>query len=127
MPVIISERFTALTGTVVGDPTVVQIGGGFVPVIPVGSTELFPTLDPATRPFMLVDVKTLLEFIETKLVPVSFRHFTKTIESLPIRDLTHDRHPVSGCTPEPHPGFVVQIFDRGYLFKVVKQPLRIFL
>ena len=66
MPVIVSESFAALTGTVVGEPTVVQIGGGFVPVIPIGITELFPTLDPSVRPFMVVDVKTLLEFIELR-------------------------------------------------------------
>jgi len=66
MPVVISDRFAALTGIVVGEPVVVQIAGGFVPVIPTGTTELFPTLDPATRPFMLVDVTTLLEFIELR-------------------------------------------------------------
>ena len=66
MPVIVSENFAGLAGIVVGEPSVVQIGGGFVPVIPVGATELFPTLDPADRPFMIVDVKTLLEFIELR-------------------------------------------------------------
>lgn len=66
MPVVVSESFAALTGIVVGEPTVVQIAGGFVPVIPIGTTEYFPTLDPSVRPYMLVDVTTLLEFVELR-------------------------------------------------------------
>jgi ABC-type antimicrobial peptide transport system permease subunit len=66
MPVIVSGNFAAIANIVVGEPAVVQIGGGFVPVIPVGTTELFPTLDPSDRPFMIVDVTTLLELIELR-------------------------------------------------------------
>jgi len=66
MPVIISDSFAAVANIVVGEPVVVQIGGGFVPVIPIGTTTLFPTLDPSDRPFMIVDVTTLLEFIELR-------------------------------------------------------------
>jgi len=66
MAVIISDSFAAIANIVVGEPAVVQIGGGFVPVIPVGTTALFPTLDPSHRPFMIADVTTLLEFIELR-------------------------------------------------------------
>jgi len=43
---------------------VAQISGGFIPIIPVGRANLFPTLDPDTRPFMILDVHSLLEFVE---------------------------------------------------------------
>ncbi len=72
LPVIVSDRYVALTGTPVGQPMVVQILGGFIPVMPVGTASLFPTLDPATRPFMVVDVETLLAFVELRgLVDIS--------------------------------------------------------
>ncbi|MBN4064813.1 hypothetical protein JYU04_03655, partial [Dehalococcoides mccartyi] len=66
IPVIVSDNFLALTGGAIGLPSVVQIGGSFIPVVPVGSTELFPTLDPARTPFMVMDVETLLAFVELR-------------------------------------------------------------
>lgn len=66
LPVIVSENFVALTGVQVGQPTVVQVAGGFIPIMAVGATELFPTLDPDRRPFMIVDVETLLAFVELR-------------------------------------------------------------
>jgi hypothetical protein len=66
MPVIVSENFVALTGVGLGQQSVIQVGGSFVPILPVGTVSLFPTLDPARRPFMVLDVKTLLEFIELR-------------------------------------------------------------
>jgi len=51
---------------VLGEPIVVQIAGGFIPVLPVGSTALFPTLDPDRQPFMVLDVETLLSFVELR-------------------------------------------------------------
>lgn len=72
VPVIVSENFLALTGISVGQPTVVQIFGGFIPIIPVGVTRLFPTLDPDRDPFLVLDVKTLLAFVELRgLVNIS--------------------------------------------------------
>ena len=66
LPVIVSESFTDLTGVGPGQPTVVQIGGGFIPVLPVGKMKLFPTLDPDREPFMVIDVDTLLDFVELR-------------------------------------------------------------
>lgn len=72
VPVVVSENFLALTGTTIGESMVVQISGGFIPVIPVGSAELFPTLNPDRRPFMVLDVETLLAFVELRgLVDIS--------------------------------------------------------
>jgi hypothetical protein len=72
VPVIVSENFVALTGIQPGEPTVVQISGGFIPVILIGVAELFPTLDPSRVPFMVLDVKTLLAFVELRgLVNIS--------------------------------------------------------
>lgn len=66
VPVIVSDNFLSLTGGVIGEPLVVQIAGGFIPVLPVGSTSLFPTLDPTRRPFMVLDVDTLLDFVDLR-------------------------------------------------------------
>lgn len=66
LPVIVSDNFFGLTGAVLGQPAVVQIAGGFVPITPIGMTRLFPTLDPTDRPFMILDVKTLLNFVELR-------------------------------------------------------------
>lgn len=66
VPVIVSENFVALTGIGPGQPLVVQIAGGFVPVLPVAVAGLFPTLDPDRSPFMVLDVKTLLAFVELR-------------------------------------------------------------
>ncbi|MCZ6539800.1 MAG: hypothetical protein O6922_08260, partial [Chloroflexi bacterium] len=72
LPVIVSENFLSLTTIVPGQPGVVQIFGGFVPVVPVGTVSLFPTLDPDTRPFMVIDVEALLGFVELRgLVNIS--------------------------------------------------------
>ncbi len=66
VPAIVSDNFLALTGSAIGEPIVVQIAGGFIPVLPVGSTTLFPTLDPDRQPFMVLDVETLLSFVELR-------------------------------------------------------------
>ncbi len=72
VPVIVSNNFLALTGSVIGEPTVVQVYGAFVPIVPVGSVNLFPTLDSSRDPFMVLDVETLIEFVELRgLVNVS--------------------------------------------------------
>jgi hypothetical protein len=66
IPVIVSDNFTALTGVAPGQPAVVQISGGFIPILPVGNMKLFPTLDPGLQPFMVIDVDTLLDFVELR-------------------------------------------------------------
>lgn len=66
LPVIVSENFVDLTAVGPGQSTVVQILGGFVPVMPVGVASLFPTLDPDVRPFMVIDVAALLGFVELR-------------------------------------------------------------
>ena len=72
MPVIVSEEFLALTGTSLGEPLVVQISGSFIPVVVVGATEFFPTLDPDRSLFMVLDVISLISFVELRgLVNVS--------------------------------------------------------
>jgi ABC-type lipoprotein release transport system permease subunit len=45
---------------------VIQIAGGFIPVIPVVASEYFPTLDPDRSPFMVLDVTALIEFVELR-------------------------------------------------------------
>ena len=66
LPAIVSDNFFGLTGAVLGQPVVVQIAGGFVPINPIESARLFPTLDPTDRPFMILDVETLLGFVELR-------------------------------------------------------------
>jgi len=66
VPVIVSENFLGQTGIVLGESTVVQISGGFIPVMPIGSVKYFPTLDPARDPFMVLDVETLIAFVELR-------------------------------------------------------------
>jgi hypothetical protein len=66
IPVIVSDSFLAETGVAPGESTVVQISGGFIPVLPIGTTSLFPTLDPDRAPFMVLDVETLLAFVELR-------------------------------------------------------------
>ena len=66
LPAIVSDNFFGLTGAVLGQPAVVQISGGFVPINPIGTARLFPTLDPTDRPFMILDVETLLDFVELR-------------------------------------------------------------
>ena len=66
IPVIVSENFLTETGVSLGEATVVQISGGFIPVLPIGATSLFPTLDPNRTPFMVLDVETLLAFVELR-------------------------------------------------------------
>ena len=70
--VIVSENFLSLGAVAPGQPIVVQIFGGFLPVVPVGTVGLFPTLDPGSRPFMVIDVESLLGFVELRgLVNIS--------------------------------------------------------
>jgi len=66
LPIIVSNNFLGLTAMAPGRPGVVQIAGGFVPVIPVATVDLFPTLDPGLRPFMVLDVEALLGFVELR-------------------------------------------------------------
>lgn len=101
MPVIVSDNFASLTGIKPGQPGVVQISGGFIPVLPVGTVSLFPTLDPATRPFMVLDVETLLGFVELRgLILINANEVFADIDS--------DRH--AEITSE-----VRQIFRAGSL------------
>lgn len=64
IPVIVSEEFLVLTGISIGESAVVEISGSYIPVRPVGSVKLFPTLDPGSDPFMVLDVQSLLAFAE---------------------------------------------------------------
>lgn len=66
LPVIISDNFVGVSGVEPGREAVVQIYGGFIPVKPVGTVRLFPTLDPDIRPFMIMDVQALLAFVELR-------------------------------------------------------------
>ncbi|MEE8046818.1 MAG: FtsX-like permease family protein, partial [Dehalococcoidia bacterium] len=66
LPVIVSENFVALTGVGPGQQAVVHVSGGFIPILPVGTVSLFPTLDPLRQPFMVLDVEALLDFIELR-------------------------------------------------------------
>ena len=66
VPVIVSEDFLAAAGALLGEPMVVKISGGFIPVITVGTTDYFPTLDPDRSPFMVLDVTALIDFVELR-------------------------------------------------------------
>jgi len=82
MPVIVSDNFLEQTATEIGQPTVVQILGGFIPVVPIGQASLFPTLEPDDDPFMVLDVKTLLAFVESRgLVYISANEVFLDIDS----------------------------------------------
>ncbi|MBN4059464.1 hypothetical protein JYT32_00950, partial [Dehalococcoides mccartyi] len=82
LPVIVSDNFLGQSGIESGQPLVVQISGGFVPIVPVGAVSLFPTLDPNTRPFMIIDVQALLGFVELRgLVNVSANEVFVDIDS----------------------------------------------
>ncbi|MDP6667824.1 MAG: hypothetical protein QF357_10580, partial [Dehalococcoidia bacterium] len=85
LPVIVSDNFASLTGIMPGQPGVVQIYGGFIPVFPVGTVSLFPTLDPTRRPFMVLDVNALIGFVELRgLVLVNANEI--------FADIDPDRH-----------------------------------
>jgi hypothetical protein len=91
MPVIVSDNFVALTGVGPGQESVVQIGGSFVPILPVGTVSLFPTLDPSRRPFMVFDVTSLLEFIELRgLVYIDANEVFLDIDSEDHRRITKE-------------------------------------
>lgn len=72
IPAIVSENFLSTTGAQIGAPIVVKIFGGFVPVKPVASVKYFPTLDPESDQFMVLDVDALLGFVDLRgLVDIS--------------------------------------------------------
>jgi hypothetical protein len=91
IPVIVSENFSVETGVPPGEATVVQISGGFIPILPIGTAKLFPTLDPDRRPFMVLDVETLLAFVELRgLVAVDANEVFVDIEPEEHARITSD-------------------------------------
>lgn len=66
LPVIVNGLFLSATSTRLGEPFVISAGGAYVPVVAVETVDLFPTLDPNTEPFMVIDVNALIEFMELR-------------------------------------------------------------
>ena len=91
LPAIVSDNFFGLTGAVLGQPVVVQISGGFVPIIPIETARLFPTLDPTDRPFMILDVETLLGFVELRgLVNIHANEIFADIDPINHAEVTEE-------------------------------------
>ncbi len=63
LPVIASETFLAETNSGVGAPFVVNVGGGFVPLVIVETLKFFPTLDSQRESFIVADVTSLVDFL----------------------------------------------------------------
>ncbi|MBI4307065.1 MAG: hypothetical protein HY678_12165, partial [Chloroflexi bacterium] len=66
IPMIASESFLARNGLRVGDRLVGGLSGTLTPMRVVGSTRLFPTLDPRGEGFAIVDLETLTSYAELR-------------------------------------------------------------
>jgi hypothetical protein len=66
LPVLSSELFLAMTNTRLGEPFVISAGGAYVPVVVVQTVNYFPTLDPSNDPFLIMDVDSLIQFVELR-------------------------------------------------------------
>ena len=76
IPIAVSKNYLELTENNIGDYDVIQVYGGFVPVEIVAILENFPTLDSSTQPFIILDVNSLLEFLEFRgMVNISENEF----------------------------------------------------
>ena len=76
IPIAVSKSYLNLTENLIGDYAVVQVYGGFVPVEIVAIVDNFPTLDPIDYPFIILDVNSLLSFLEFRgMVNVSENEF----------------------------------------------------
>ena len=76
IPIAVSKSYLNLTENLIGDYAVVQVYGGFVPVEIVAIVDNFPTLDPTDDPFIILDVNSLLDFLEFRgMVNVSENEF----------------------------------------------------
>ena len=76
IPIAVSKNYLDLTENLIGDYAVVQVYGGFVPVEIVAIVDNFPTLDSKDNPFIILDVNSLLNFLEFRgMVNVSENEF----------------------------------------------------
>ncbi|MBI4219859.1 MAG: hypothetical protein HY682_06940 [Chloroflexi bacterium] len=86
IPILASESFLARNGLRVGDRFVGGLSGTLTPMRVVGSTRLFPTLDPRGEGFAVVDLETLMSYAELRgaVSPVG-RTFEVFVDTQPER------------------------------------------
>ena len=83
IPIAVSENYLNLTENLIGDYAVVQVYGGFVPVQIVAVVDNFPTLDSTDDPFIILDINSLLNFLEFRgMVNVSENEFFIDVDEL---------------------------------------------
>jgi ABC-type lipoprotein release transport system permease subunit len=63
VPIVASSSFMELTGTLLGDPIIVQIRNRFIPVVVQDVVDYFPTLNPRDSGFIIADMETLIAHI----------------------------------------------------------------
>ena len=66
LPVIASQTFLAATNSRIGLPFVVEVSGGFVPVVINEAVRYFPTLDQDRLPFLVADLDALIGFLQLR-------------------------------------------------------------
>jgi hypothetical protein len=66
LPIIASDNLPAAADARIGVPFVASVGGGFVPLVIVDWVRYFPTLNSDRRPFIIVDVTVLIDFLELR-------------------------------------------------------------
>ena len=62
IPAVVSPSFLEGTGAELGEPVAVNVAGVSLSVRPVAKAEYFPTLDPNTRPFMVIDLANISHY-----------------------------------------------------------------
>ncbi|MBA31020.1 MAG: hypothetical protein CL748_00615, partial [Chloroflexi bacterium] len=76
IPIAVSKNYLELTENDIGDYDVIQVYGGFVPVEIVAILKNFPTLDSSDQPFIIIDINSLLDFLEFRgMVNISENEF----------------------------------------------------
>ena len=66
LPVLASPLFMGATLARKSEPFLISVSGAFAVVEIIGVVDYFPTLDPSTDPFLIIDVNVLSEFMELR-------------------------------------------------------------
>jgi ABC-type antimicrobial peptide transport system permease subunit len=66
LPVLANELFLRVTNAREGEPFVIAVAGAYAPVVIIDTVNYFPTIDPIRDPFMIIDVNTLIQFLELR-------------------------------------------------------------
>jgi ABC-type lipoprotein release transport system permease subunit len=63
VPIVASSSFMETTGTLLGDPIIIQIKNRFIPIVVQDVVDYFPTLNPRGSGFIIADMETLIAHI----------------------------------------------------------------